>query len=73
MIPDVTYWPSTEPSIKMMHLCNRKQVYPVEDVEISSWPVEVAGFGTDAYAHKKQMYVKQLYNQVPQTACVRGR
>ena len=29
----VTYWPSTEPSIK-------KQVHPVEDIGISPWPVD---------------------------------
>ena len=27
-------------------------------------------FGADAYAHRKQVYVKQLYNQVPWTAWV---
>ena len=57
----VTYWPSTEPSIK-------KQVHPVEDIGISPWPVDVVEFGADAYAHRKQVYVKQLYNQVPQAA-----
>ena len=59
----VTYWPSTEPSIK-------KQVHPVEDIRISPWPVDVVEFGADAYAHRQQVNVKQLYNQVPQTAWV---
>ena len=53
-----------------MHLCNRKQVHPVEDVGISPWPVDVVEFGRDAYAHRKQVDVKQLYNQVPQTTWV---
>ena len=51
----VTYWPSTEPSIK-------KHVHPVEDIGISPWPVDVVEFGADAYAHRKQLYIKQLYN-----------
>ena len=59
----VTYWPSTESSIK-------KQVHPVEDIGISPWPVDVVEFGADAYAHRKQVGVKQLYNQVPPTAWV---
>ena len=41
-------------------------MHPVEDIGISPWPVDVA----DAYAHRKQVYVRQLYNQVPQTAWV---
>ena len=59
----VTYWPSTEPSIK-------KQVHLVEDVRISPWPVDVVEFGADVYAHRKHVDIKQLYNQVPQTAWV---
>ena len=59
----VTYWPTTEPSIK-------KQVHPIEDIGISPWPVDVVEFVADAYAHRKQVYDKQLYNQVPQTAWV---
>ena len=42
----------------------------VEDVGISPWPVEVIEFSVDAYAHRKQVDVKQLYNQVPQTVWV---
>ena len=30
---NVTYWPSTQPSIK-------KQVHPVEDIGVSPWPVD---------------------------------
>ena len=56
-----------------MHLCNRKQVHPIEDVRISPWPVDVAEFGADVYAQRKQVYVKQLYNQVSQTAWVSSR
>ena len=37
----VTYWPSTELSIK-------KQVHPVEDIRISAWPVDVVEFDADA-------------------------
>ena len=59
----VTYWPSTEPSIK-------KQVHPGEDIGISPWPVDVVEFGADAYADRKQVEVKKFYNQVPQTAWV---
>ena len=32
---------------------------PVEDFGISPWPVDVVEFGADAYAHKKQVEVKQ--------------
>ena len=35
---------------------------------ISPWPVDVVEFGADLYAHRKKVNVKQLYNQVPQTA-----
>ena len=45
-------------------------MHPVGDVGISPWPVDVVEFGVDAYAHRKQVGVKQLYNQVPQTAWV---
>ena len=41
-------------------------MHPVEDIGISLWPLDVVEFGADAYAHKKQVGVKQLYNQVPQ-------
>ena len=47
-----------------------KQVDPVEGIGISPWPVDVVGFGADAYAHRKQVDVKQLYNQVPLMAWV---
>ena len=30
--------------------------------------MDVVEFGADAYAHRKQVGVKQLYNQVPQMA-----
>ena len=41
-------------------------MYMVEDIGISPWPVDVV----DAYAHRKQVDVRKLYNQVPQTAWV---
>ena len=47
-----------------------RQVHPVEDVGISPWPVDVVEIGADAYAHRKHVGVKQLYNQVPRTAWV---
>ena len=47
-----------------------KQVHPVEGIRISTWPVDVVEFAADAYAHRKQVGIKQLYNQVPQTAWV---
>ncbi len=47
-----------------------KQVHPVEDIGISPWPVDVVEFGADVYAHWKQVGIRQLYNQVPQTAWV---
>ena len=47
-----------------------KQVHPVEDIGISPWPVDVVEFGADAYAHRKQVCIRQLYNQVQQTAWV---
>ena len=47
-----------------------KQVHPVENIGISTWPVDVVEFGADAYAHRKHVVVRQLYNQVPQTAWV---
>ena len=70
----VTYWPSTEPSIKRCICVNKqkkaKQAHPVEDIGISPWPVDVVEFGPDAYAYRKQVSIKQLYSQVPQTAWV---
>ena len=45
-------------------------MHSVEDIGISTWAVGVFDFGADAYAHRKQTDVKQLYNQVPQTAWV---
>ena len=45
-------------------------MHPVEDIGISPWPVDVVEFGADAYAQRKQVDVKQLYNQVQQTAWV---
>ena len=45
-------------------------MHPVEDIGISPWPVDMVEFGADAYAHRKEVDVKQLYNQVPQTAWV---
>ena len=47
-----------------------KQVHPVKDIRISPWPVDVVEFSADAYFHRKQLGVKQLYNQVPQTAWI---
>ena len=47
-----------------------KQVHPVEDIGISPWPVDVVEFGADAYAHWKQVDVRQLYSQMPQMAWV---
>ena len=60
---DVTYWLSTEPSIK-------KQLHPAEYIGILLWRVDVVEFVADAYAHRKLVDVKQLYNQMPQTAWV---
>ena len=45
-------------------------MHPVEDVGISPRPVDVVKFGADAYAYRKQVDVKQLYNQVPQAVWV---
>ena len=45
-------------------------MHPVKDIGISPWPVDVVEFGADAYAHRKQVNVRQLYNQVPQTTWV---
>ena len=45
-------------------------MYPVEDVGLSLWPVDVVEFGADVYAHGKQVDIKQLYNQVPQMAWI---
>ena len=45
-------------------------MHPVKDIGISPWPVDVVEFGADAYAHRKQVDVKKLYNQVPQTVWV---
>ena len=39
-----------------------RQVHPVEDVGISPWPVDMVEFGADAYAHRTQVDVKELYN-----------
>ena len=53
----VTYWPSTQSSIK-------KQVHPVEDITLTGW------IRCNCGAHKKHVVVKQFYNRVPQTAWV---
>ena len=68
----VAYWPSTEPSIKRFTCVNKqkKQVHPIEDIGILSWSVDVVEFGEDAYAHRKLVDFKQLYNQVPLTIWV---
>ena len=47
-----------------------RQVPPVDDIGISPWPVDMVEFGADAYAHRKQVDVKQLYNQKPQMAWI---
>ena len=63
----VTYWRSTELSIKrctrVNNRCIRSKIsgYPL-------YPLDVVEFGADA--HGKQVYVKKLYSQVPQTASV---
>ena len=62
----VTYWPSTEPSITRCTCFAVTQVHPVEDIGISSWPVDVVEFSAYVYAHRKQVGIRQLYNQVPQ-------
>ena len=67
---DVTYWPSTKPSIKRFTCVTAKKVHPVEDIGISPWPVDVDEFGTDTCAHRKQVDVRQLYSQLPQMAWV---
>ena len=43
-------------------------MHQVEDIGISPWPVNVVEFGADVYTHRKQVGIKQLYNQVQQTA-----
>ena len=58
----VTYWPSTQPSIK-------KEVHPVEDIEdiTFTWGrVEIGAIAT----HTKQVDVKQLYKPMPQAVRV---
>ena len=71
----VTYWPSTEPSIKICTCVNKQEnsetSASVEDIRISPWPVYVVEFGADTYAYRKQVDVRQLYNQVPLTAWVK--
>ena len=45
-------------------------MHPVEDIAVSPRTMDAVEFGGDAYAHRKQVGVRQLYNQVPQTAGV---
>ena len=67
----VTYWTLTEPSIKRCTCVNKRK--GVEDIGISPWPGDVVEFSADAYAQRKQVDVKQLYNQVQQTYWVSSR
>ena len=39
-------------------------------LEYHAWPVDMVEFGAGSYALKKQVDVKQLYNQMPLTAWV---
>ena len=64
----VTYWPSTELSIKRFTCVNNRCIW---------W--KISGYNLDLWtgwirctcnAHRKQVDIKQLYNQVPQTAWV---
>ena len=58
----VTYWPSTQPSIK-------KQVHPVEDIGVSPWPVD--GLNSVQLRRPQEAGIrKQLYNPAPQTVWV---
>ena len=52
----VTYWPSTQPSIK-------DQVHPVQDIKILPWPW-TGWIWCKCDAHMKQVGIKQLYNPV---------
>ena len=64
----VTYWPSTELSIKRCTCVNNRCIRS-----------KISGYHLDLWkgwircicdAHRKQVYVKQLYNPVPQTVWV---
>ena len=48
-------------------------MHPVKDIGISPSPVDMVELGADAYTHRKQVGVKQLYNQVPQTTWVQSQ
>ena len=67
-ISSVTYWTSTELSIKRCTSANNRCIRPkISGYHLGLW---TGWIRCNCNAHRKQMDVKQLYNQVPQTAWV---
>ena len=64
----VTYWPSTELSVKRCTCVNNRCIRS----KISGYHLDLkmGWIRWNCDAHGKQLYVKQLYNQVPQTVWV---
>ena len=68
---DVTYWPSTVPSIKRCTCVNKWKNSETGAPGRRYWNITLTsgrGWIRYAYAHWKQVDGRQLYNQVPQTA-----
>ena len=67
-VVNVTYWPSTELSIKRCTCVNNRCIRS----KISGYHLDLltGWIRCNCDAHRKQVDVKQLYNQVPQTAWV---
>ena len=62
----VTYWPSTELSIKRCTCVNNRCIWSkILGYHLDLW---TGWIWCNCDAHRKQVGVKQLYNQVPQTA-----
>ena len=67
----VTYWPSTEPSIKRFTGVNKQKTSETDASGRRYRNITLTcerGWIQYVYAHRKQVGVRQLYNQVPQTA-----
>ena len=67
----VTYWPSTELSIKrFICVINKCIQSKISEYHLDLW---MGWIRCNCNAHRKQVGVKQLYNQVPQTVWVSWR
>ena len=68
----VTYWPSTKPSIKRCICVNKRKNSKTgaSGRRYRNTTLTYSVIVADMYAQRKQVVVRQLYNQVPQIAWV---